>query len=254
MNSTPSPAGETALSAGNTDHGRAPAPHQTPFRQAERQMKSVLQDALRCVVEAVETTTATDGGVTFHRSPASARARLGDPSLHLPSAVPSGVRLELLTDAPAIDLEVHLARLVFGDAPSTGSTFDVVVDGVLSEPVRTLQETVLRVKPPTFEPVAEPAGPAITLPRPRPAQRHASCRRVVPGDRHHGSPRRPPPAGNLDAASTAEPPPMDPPRQLDQPVRRSRLAAGATPGDCLNVTAHADRLARGEPSRLRFTV
>jgi hypothetical protein len=33
-----------------------------------------------------------------------------------------------------------------------------------------------------------------------------------------------------------------------------RLAAGATLGDCLNVTAHADRLARGEPSRLRFTV
>lgn len=33
-----------------------------------------------------------------------------------------------------------------------------------------------------------------------------------------------------------------------------RLAAGATLGDCLNVAAHADRLARGEPSRLRFTV
>jgi 4-hydroxy-4-methyl-2-oxoglutarate aldolase len=33
-----------------------------------------------------------------------------------------------------------------------------------------------------------------------------------------------------------------------------RLAAGATLGDCLNVAEHADRLARGEPSRLRFTV
>jgi 4-hydroxy-4-methyl-2-oxoglutarate aldolase len=33
-----------------------------------------------------------------------------------------------------------------------------------------------------------------------------------------------------------------------------RLAAGASLGDCLNVTAHAERLARGEPSRLRFTV
>ncbi|MEV4515738.1 RraA family protein [Dactylosporangium sp. NPDC049525] len=33
-----------------------------------------------------------------------------------------------------------------------------------------------------------------------------------------------------------------------------RLAAGATLGDCLNVTEHADRLARGEPSKLRFTV
>jgi 4-hydroxy-4-methyl-2-oxoglutarate aldolase len=33
-----------------------------------------------------------------------------------------------------------------------------------------------------------------------------------------------------------------------------RLAAGSTLGDCLNLTAHADRLARGEPSRLQFTV
>jgi hypothetical protein len=33
-----------------------------------------------------------------------------------------------------------------------------------------------------------------------------------------------------------------------------RLAAGATLGDWLNLAAHADRLARGEPSRLRFTV
>ena len=33
-----------------------------------------------------------------------------------------------------------------------------------------------------------------------------------------------------------------------------RLAAGATLADCLNLTAHADRLARGEPSTLRFTV
>jgi len=33
-----------------------------------------------------------------------------------------------------------------------------------------------------------------------------------------------------------------------------RLAAGATLGDCLNVTEHAERLARGEASRLRFTV
>jgi 4-hydroxy-4-methyl-2-oxoglutarate aldolase len=33
-----------------------------------------------------------------------------------------------------------------------------------------------------------------------------------------------------------------------------RLAAGATLGDCVDVAGHADRLARGEPSRLRFTV
>jgi RraA family protein len=34
----------------------------------------------------------------------------------------------------------------------------------------------------------------------------------------------------------------------------ARLDAGATLGDCLNVAEHAGRLARGEPSALRFTV
>lgn len=34
----------------------------------------------------------------------------------------------------------------------------------------------------------------------------------------------------------------------------ARLAEGATLGDCLNVAEHAERLARGEPSSLRFTV
>jgi regulator of RNase E activity RraA len=41
-------------------------------------------------------------------------------------------------------------------------------------------------------------------------------------------------------------------------VREARVAArfaeGATIGDCLDIAAHADRLARGEPSTLRFTV
>jgi len=34
----------------------------------------------------------------------------------------------------------------------------------------------------------------------------------------------------------------------------ARLSEGATLGDCLDVTAHVERLTRGEPSRLHFTV
>jgi hypothetical protein len=34
----------------------------------------------------------------------------------------------------------------------------------------------------------------------------------------------------------------------------ARLDSGATLRDCLNVDEHARRLARGEPSSLRFTV
>jgi 4-hydroxy-4-methyl-2-oxoglutarate aldolase len=58
---------------------------------------------------------------------------------------------------------------------------------------------------------------------------------------------------------------LDPSRAVDQLTAAAavmttearvveRLAAGTSLGDCVNVTEHADRLARGEPSKLRFTV
>jgi regulator of RNase E activity RraA len=58
---------------------------------------------------------------------------------------------------------------------------------------------------------------------------------------------------------------LDPSRAVDQLTAAAavmttearvveRLAAGISLGDCVNVTEHADRLARGEPSKLRFTV
>ncbi|MEV6494264.1 RraA family protein [Actinoplanes sp. NPDC051633] len=58
---------------------------------------------------------------------------------------------------------------------------------------------------------------------------------------------------------------LDPSRAVDQLTAAAevmtaearvveRLTAGTSLADCLNVTEHADRLARGEPSKLRFTV
>ena len=125
-------------------------------------MTSVLDEALRSVRGALETASGPDG-VTFHRSPALGRGRLGDPAFNRSSSVPSGVRLEVLTDASVLELDVTLARLMDSDSAPGGSTFDVVVDGVLLEPVRVLTEIAPPVDANVTPPVAEPATVRLEL-------------------------------------------------------------------------------------------
>ena len=67
-------------------------------------MLSVLNPALDCVVGCLEMTT-NAAGIVFQRVPGTARTRMADPALDFASCVPSGVRLEMLTDAPAIELD-----------------------------------------------------------------------------------------------------------------------------------------------------
>jgi hypothetical protein len=45
--------------------------------------------------------------------------------------MPSGCRLELVTDATVLELEVHLTRVQLGSEPSPPAAFDLVVDGEL---------------------------------------------------------------------------------------------------------------------------
>jgi hypothetical protein len=105
-------------------------------------MRSVFETALDCVAGAVDV-AADPAGVTFHRSPRRGRERLGDPVFDLFSAMPSGVRLEALTDAGAVELDVELTRALPPGMASPGSVFDLVVDGVPHEPVTTQTETLL---------------------------------------------------------------------------------------------------------------
>ena len=123
-------------------------------------MRSVLNSALSCVVGALETVP-DPAGVTFHRSPAAARRRLGDVAFDYMSSLPSGVRVEALTDTAVIELDLELIRaLPLGKPPSTASTIDVVVDGELRDPVTIPEETLVLIDPVTGDLDIRPAGPA----------------------------------------------------------------------------------------------
>lgn len=122
-------------------------------------MPSVLTSALDCVVGALE--TAVDAtGATFHRVPAAARTRMADVALDFMSATPSGVRVEMLTDATEVELDVALTKTVPADLPASETVFDLVVDGVLREPVGTARQTLVRMDAATGAFDLEPAGPA----------------------------------------------------------------------------------------------
>jgi hypothetical protein len=122
-------------------------------------MHSVLDAALDCVVGALEKVPGPTG-VTFHRTPAAARAQLADERFDHNSSVPSGVRLEMLTDAPVVEMEVELTRWLRAGTTSPGSAFDVVVDGELGEPVVVGAETLVLEEPGTLARTVEPSGPA----------------------------------------------------------------------------------------------
>ena len=122
-------------------------------------MRSVLPAALDCVVGAVEPASGPTGTV-LHRSSAADRARLGDPGFDFMSGVPSGVRLETLTDAALLEVDVQLQRVVNAGAAPARSAFDVLVDGRLQPPVPVPQETVIVLDPATGGVDVRPAGPA----------------------------------------------------------------------------------------------
>ncbi len=120
---------------------------------------SVLNAALDCVVGALETVREPTG-ITFHRVPASARAQMSDLVLDLMSAVPSGIRIEALTDSAVIELDVELTHAEFRGMASVGSVFDLVVDGAMRDPVRTFEETIVTFDPVTGDAQTDRAGTA----------------------------------------------------------------------------------------------
>lgn len=121
-------------------------------------MHSVLQPALDCVVGAVEQVPGP-AGVTFHRSSSADRARLADPAFDFMSTVPSGVRIEALTTASVLEIDVDLRRVV-SPGTTSASVVDVVVDGRLLAPVTAAEETVLVIDPVTGGMDVRPGGTA----------------------------------------------------------------------------------------------
>jgi lysophospholipase L1-like esterase len=75
--------------------------------------------------------TPMDRGALTERLPAWARAQLVDPAIGFVSSMPSGGRLEFVTDATTIELEAVFTRLEYGGITPHTATVDLVVDGAL---------------------------------------------------------------------------------------------------------------------------
>ncbi|GAA1748884.1 SGNH/GDSL hydrolase family protein [Nonomuraea bangladeshensis] len=122
-------------------------------------MRSIREAALGSVAGAVEPASDTTG-VTFHRSSGTTRARLGDLGFDFMSAIPSGVRIEAMTDATALELDVELTKILMPGTAATGTAFDLVIDGDLREPVVTDEQNLIVVDPATGGMELRPGGPA----------------------------------------------------------------------------------------------
>jgi hypothetical protein len=75
--------------------------------------------------------TLRERGALTERLPAWARAQLLDPAIGFVSSMPSGGRLEFVTDSTAIELEAVYTRLEYGGVTPHTAAVDLVVDGDL---------------------------------------------------------------------------------------------------------------------------
>jgi hypothetical protein len=85
----------------------------------------------------------TELGHNLHRLPAWTRPQVVDVNLKLVRAMPSGCRIELVTDATVLEIDAHLTMLDLAGSPFVGAGFDLVVDGELVDGVTTDAGTVL---------------------------------------------------------------------------------------------------------------
>ena len=74
-------------------------------------------------------------GRLLSRLSAAARTQIIDPQLLFTASMPSGGRLELTTDATAIEIELVATQLAWGDEPARTSVVDLAVDGALDTAV-----------------------------------------------------------------------------------------------------------------------
>ncbi len=73
--------------------------------------------------------TSHERGALTERLPAWARAQLIDPAIGFVSSMPSGGRIEFVTDSTTIELEGVFTRLEYGGITPHTATIDLVVDG-----------------------------------------------------------------------------------------------------------------------------
>jgi lysophospholipase L1-like esterase len=88
----------------------------------------------------------TEAGLTLRRLPAWTTPQIVDPALALIVSMPSGARIELVTDSTSIELEVGLTLLKMGDLPTAPAAFDLVVDGALVAGETSVEGLVIAVE------------------------------------------------------------------------------------------------------------
>ena len=82
-------------------------------------------------LEGVLDAVPTKHGARLRRLPAWTRQQLLDPAAEFSATVTSGVRLSIVTDSPAIEVEGLLVRLQLGEQEVAPGVFDLTVDGDL---------------------------------------------------------------------------------------------------------------------------
>lgn len=90
-------------------------------------------------------------GYSLHRLPAWTQPQVVDPAMHLMRGMPSGCRLEVVTDATTIELDVQLTVVRLDEEPSLGAGFDLVIDGELVDGVKSTDGTLITVNMETGE-------------------------------------------------------------------------------------------------------
>jgi hypothetical protein len=123
-------------------------------------MKSIIETALDAVVGALRIERG-DAGVTLHRTPADID-QVWDPAMAFIGTVPSGVSLDLLTDADVIEVELGVTVLrVAGMTPSPPPCIDIVADGILVASTQITDVTEMHVNMATLELRFVEGGPAV---------------------------------------------------------------------------------------------
>ena len=102
----------------------------------------------------------SDAGIVLHRLPAWARAQHNDIALAMLETMPSGARLEMVTDATVLELHVQLTLVQLGAEPGPAAAFDLVIDGDLSALESTRTGTLIVIDRFTGAIDFQPGGPA----------------------------------------------------------------------------------------------
>jgi lysophospholipase L1-like esterase len=104
----------------------------------------------------------TREGARLRRLPPWTRQQLLDPAARFVATMPSGARLDFVTDSTTIEIDALLTRLQFGQQPMWPAVFDLVIDGEVVESKAYEGGRVIWTDPGTLQ-IEVRRGPAVTI-------------------------------------------------------------------------------------------